>query len=500
MEISFENKMVNAYREVFHQTKRIQESAESVVPDTDDDIGRVASVQTAVMLKSKDVTSRGVTVSGEASAALLYISEDQQKVSFVRLVKSFSMEYELADITPDTVAQVALSIVNCESRVVNPRKVSVTFELAGELSCYRQESLVIDSRLPEDSQEGLHARYESSELLLANAVCEKTFGINEQFSFPSGKPAPSRLVSQQADFAVTDSQLIGSKIIIKGNAIISVCYLSEDVNYPVRTEFTTPFSQIIDIGEESMDNCSLDIELTSAYFDIINTISSEKALDAELHAVIQIVSRSRKSLGYVADIYSNRMPLDCTMQNCQFNMVSSVQKQKLSGDERISVSEDCSDVLSAFVAIADISLEQGKLKAGVNIDVVYRNSNGQLSSVRRAMSMEGETGSLNVRICGAHLSDVYLRPDGQFIDGHVSAEISYLVCGSIELKKVEAVSLDEEAAYDLSKYPTVTLVRAEKESLWELARTYHSSVEQIRAMNEIEEDVSGKMLLIPKAL
>ena len=31
MEISFENKTINIYREVHHQTKRIQESAESVV-------------------------------------------------------------------------------------------------------------------------------------------------------------------------------------------------------------------------------------------------------------------------------------------------------------------------------------------------------------------------------------------------------------------------------------------------------------------------------------
>lgn len=500
MEISFENKTVNIYREIYHQTKRSQESAESVVPDTDDDIGRIASVQTALMLKSKDVTTRGVIISGEATAALLYITEDQHKVSFVRLTKSFTMEYEVADIDPDTVAQVRLSIVNCETRVVNPRKVSVTFELAGELSCYKQESLTIDSRLPAEGSDGLHARYESTELMLVSAACEKTFGINEQFSFPSGKPAPSRLVSQQIDFAVSDSQLIGSKVIIKGNVNLSLCYLSEEVNYPLRTEFTTPFSQIIDIGEESMDNCSMNIELTSAYFDIINTISSEKALDVELHAVIQLVSRSRKSLSYVADIYSNKMPVECATQSRQFGVVSSVQKLKITSDERLSVAEDCTDVLSAFLSITEISLEQGQVKAAVGVDVVYRDSNGLLSSVHRSVNLEGDGGGQNLRLCAARLCDVYLRPDGQFIDGHISAEVSCLVCGSIEVRKVGAVSLDEDAAYDLSAYPTVTLVRVERESLWELAKTYHSSVEQIRAMNELEEEISGRLLLIPKAL
>ena len=500
MEISFENKTVNTYREIYHQTKRTQESAESVVPDTDDDIGRIASVQPAVMLKSKDVTARGVIISGEATAALLYITEDQQKVSFVRLSRSFTLEYEVADIDPDTVAQVKLSIVNCETRVLNPRKVSVNFELAGELSCYQRESLTIDSRLPAEGSQGLHARYESTELMLANAACEKTFGINEQFSFPSGKPSPSRLVSQQIDFAVSDSQLIGTKIIMKGNVNLSVCYLSEEVNYPVRTEFTTPFSQIVDIGEESMDNCSLHIELTSAYFDIINTINSEKALDAELHAVLQLVSRSRKGISYVADIYSNKMPVDCAMQSRQFSLISAVQKLKITSDERLNVAEDCADVLSAFLSITEISLEQGQIKAGVGVDVVYRDSNGLLSSVHRTLTMEGDGGGQNLRLCSARLQDVYLRPDGQFIDGHIVLEISSLLCTSIEVRKVGAVSLNEEAAYDLSGYPTVTLVRVERENLWELAKTYHSSVEQIRAMNDLEEEISGRLLLIPKAL
>lgn len=500
MEISFENKTVNIYREVHHQTKRVQESAESVVPDTDDDIGKLASVHTGVMLKSKDLTSRGVTVSGEATAALLYITEDQSKVSFVRLSKSFSLEYEIADIQPDTVAQVELSIINCEARVVNPRKVSVTFEMAGELSCFCQESLVTETSLPQDSGEGLHAKYDSCELMLVNAACEKTFGINEQFSFPSGKPAPSRLVSQNVEFLVSDKQLIGTKLIVKGNALVSLCYLSEEVNYPVKTEFSTPFSQIIDIGEEGMDNCSLNIELTSAYFDIINTISNDKALDCEIHAVIQLLTRRRRNISYVADIYSNRMPVNCDMQSCQFSMVSGIQKLKLSADERISVAEDCCDVLSAFVSLSDYSLEQGKLRAELGVDIVYRDANALLSSVHRVLSMEEEGERENMKICSARMADVYLRPDGQFIDGHISAEFECMVSDSVEFKKVGTVELDEESAFDTGEYPTVTLVKVQNESLWELAKTYHSSIEQIRAMNELEEDITGKLLLIPKAL
>ena len=500
MEISFDNKCINTFREIYHQTKKIQESAESVVPDTDDDIGRIAAVHSWVILKSKDLTSRGVLISGEASAALLYITESQESMSFVRLSKSFSIEYEVPDAGTDAVAQIGLSIANAEARVINPRKVSVTFEICGELSCYRQESVCLESALPADVCSGLHARYESAELTFTNAACEKTFAINEQFTFPSGKPVPSRLVAAQVDFSVSDSQLIGSKVIVKGSADISACYLSDEVNYPVRTEFSTPFSQIVDIGQERIDGCNVRIELTGAYFDITDIINGDKSLDAEIHAVMQIVSRSRERMVYIADAYSNVMPAQCNVLQCRFDMVSDIQKVKLTADERISIVDDCTDVLSAFLTVAHISQEQTKLTASVNMDVVYRTNQGQISAVRRSISMEGESASGGMRISGARLTDVYLRPDGQFVDGHLALELSCLTCSSVELKKVESVELNEEEKYDTSMFPAVTLVRPDGETLWELAKQYHSSMEKISAANKLDEENPARLLLIPKTI
>ena len=500
MEISFLNKSIDAYREISCQTKRIQESVESVVPDTDEDIGQIAAVQSSVLLKSKDITSRGVLVSGEARASLLYITESRDSVSFVRLSKSFSIEYDVSDITPDALAQISLSVVSAEGRIINPRKVSVSFDIAGEMSCYIREAVNIEASLPGDECPGLHVKYDSAELGTVNAVSEKTFSVNEQFSFPGGKPVPSRFVSGKAEFNAADCQLIGSKVIVKGSADISVCYLSDEVNYPVKTEFSTPFSQIVDIGEENMDLCSAKIELSGAYYDIIDSINGDKALNAELHAVLQMISTSRKKVVYASDAYSNLMPAECLRQNCRFNVLSDMQRIKLTADERISVSDDCADVLSAFVSPARIAQEQTKIRANVNLDIVYRTTSGQISAAGRSVALEGEGASPDIRIIGSRLSDVYLRPDGQYVDGHFALELTCRGCSSVEFERIVSVELDEEEPFDYDQYPTVTLVRTDGESLWELAKRYHSSVERIAALNDVDGDFTGKMLLIPKTV
>ena len=65
--------------------------------------------------------------------------------------------------------------------------------------------------------------------------------------------------------------------------------------------------------------------------------------------------------------------------------------------------------------------------------------------------MEGE-GSTGVRISSARLTDVYLRPDGQYVDGHMALELSCVSVGSVEVRRVDSIELDEENGFDLSDY------------------------------------------------
>lgn len=498
MEISFENRKVSAFCEVFHQTKRIQESIESVVPDTNDDIGRIVSVQTEILLKSKDVTSRGVSVGGEASAVLLYITEGEDSVSFVRVTRPFSIEYESSDNEADMVPQVSLSIVNSEARILNPRKVSVVFEICGELSCYREESICVENILPDDGSIALHTKYEQSEIILNNSVCEKTFAINEQFAFPAGKPVPEKLFSCRTDLCVSDTQMIGSKIIVKGSARLTVIYLSAEECYPISAEFSAPFSQIIDTGKENTESCTAFITQTSAYYDLIDSINSEKTLDVEIHAVTQAVSRCRQSVNYITDAYSNEMPTKCIVESHQYNTASETQLIKLSKDEHLNISEDCDDILCVLTSVVQAVQQQNKLSCTVGADILYRNSSGAISAVRRILVLEGEC-SFTGRILGSRLCDSYFRPEGGTIDAHITVELRSFGSTAAELSSVSSVLADEENMYDFEAFPTLTLVRVENEGVWELAKKYHSCVECISAANDTD-DIKNKLLMIPKSV
>jgi len=265
MKIGFENKTLSCYKEIYHQTKYIQETCENVVPDTNDDIGKIASVQSCVHLKSKDLTGRGVLISGEAVAAVIYVTENERNVSFVKLSKQFSVEYEISEIEADILPQIKLDVQNTEARIINPRKISVTFEICGDLSCYKSADVSIQTVIDKSVDSKIHAKYETVPMTGVNAVCEKTFTLSEQLIFPGGKPVPAQIAMVKSSFDLNESQNVGSKLIIKGNMNLCVCYLSDEVNYPVKAEFSTPFSQIIDVGVDEVDSYSTIVEISAVY-------------------------------------------------------------------------------------------------------------------------------------------------------------------------------------------------------------------------------------------
>lgn len=499
MELSFSHKTASVYREKAHPIQRAQETFESVVPDTDEDIGRILSTRASVLLKSKEATERGVLVGGEIQAVLLYITENENGVACVKLHKPFEMAFELGRRPEENLCQIRLSVCSTEARILNPRKVSATVELLGELSCYSQEEIHLETLLNEQTEPLLHVRREEGETSAVNAVCEKSFALNDQLRFPEGKPVPDRLASQEIRFSADSVQQVGSRAVIKGRAFVDLCYFSEGVDYPLFTRFELPFSQIVDTGAENCSGCTLHFEVTSVWFELIDTISGEKALDTEVHAVLELVSRETLKVSWFSDAYCNRMPLQSATQSLSLQTVSEPRQLMLSGEGSVAIAEDCSDVLCVLPTLGSVSLREGELSAPVGLDILYRTEGGGLAAVHRSFEPGKQSLPAESRLVAARLSSADVRPEGRAIRCRMEVEAQVQNTATREITELSGVVLQEEDAWKPEQFPSVTLVRAGgEEELWTLAKRFHSSVEAIRALNGEERIKGGKALLIPR--
>lgn len=490
MELLFEAKTRRFWRECLHSEERSLVELEGVVPDVNDDVASIASVRAVVRLTSKEVTSRGLRVGGEVEAVLLCITENADAVQAVKLCKEFETEIAAQGLSSDE-GQAFLRVLRAEGRVVNPRKLSVNAEIGVEASLWMREDTVTEL-LPTEEDAGLLCGLsEEAEITGASAVGEKSFAVTESFVFPPERPVPKRLLCAESSFSLGETSRIGSRLIVKGALQIAVLYEAEGFVWPLRQTFSAPLSQIVDLGAEDAICCTLRCEISAQYFDLSDSIGGV-SLSAELHGLLQAVCRARENVRCLSDAYSNSMPLRCLMTELALPHAEETRSISFRASELIAAPEDCAELLAVLPG-----LTRQENEVVVELDLLYRTVNGEIASVRRVLPLRGELSDPDARV----LSLCWKRCDLTIEVGGVQCELeAELRCQKLGVQTKRALcgaELDDEHPIDRSALPAFTLVRGEGESLWELARRYHSSVAAIESANPGQ--TTDEMLLIPRA-
>lgn len=490
MELQLKESTVQVCQDLARLTKSAQITMESVVPDTKDDIGRILSVRPEIYLKSKEIRSRSATVGGEAVLSVLYINEAETAVSYFSLSQSFVLEYELPLAEENDLVQLQLSISNLQSRVLNPRKVSVDLEILGELTASREGSFVISQTLQDDAWP-VHLQTEESDVSLLAAVCEKSFSVNEQLQFPDDAPKPRELISKETVYRVAEREAVGSRLLVKGEAVLQLNYLAEDSELPQRRMLRFPFSQLIDLGACEAESAEVWVTPTSDYINLIDAIDGRKLLDLELHALAQVRARKNQRICYVTDAYSNLMPSSCDSSEELLTEKTAECRIELSAQETIELPEEFQELLAVYPTLGSATAAQGSL----SLDLLCRSTDGKLFPMRRNLTLTPamDYGELSMSAC--LLSECSCRQEDRRLLVQIRAEGEGEALQKMQSRRIVSIQLDEERAFRTADFPTLTAVWAETESVWELAKLYHSSPEAIRSMNG---DCTGNPIFIPK--
>ncbi len=492
MDIHFQETVVPVYRELARIAKSVPVAMESVVPDTKEDIGRILSVLPEIYLKGKEIRTHGVYAEFEVLATVLYVNDKEDAVRHFKISQPVKLEYELPAAEESSSIHLNLTGASAQARAVNPRKVSVDLEIGLEILLSREDTIVISQSLPENCSAPVHILEREAAVTLPSCVCEKILSVNEQLVFSSDAKRPSELICWKTTYRVRDREAVGGRLLVKGQAELTVDYEPEGSEIPCRKTFSVPFSQLIDLGEAEADDAELWIVPTSDYLELIDTIDGQKLLCAELHAVTQVRSRKKQSIRYIIDAYSNRMPCEC--HTADFSMTEQIKRSSfsMSGKETIELPEGTEELISVYPAVNSPS----PAHSAVVLDLLCRSRDGTLSVMRRTVALEADAEAPeNAAILPLALEEPSIRAEGRDLSVQLRAEGELNEQKQISLQCVTSLSLDEEGLIDEASYPSLTAVWAETESVWELAKQYHSSPEAIEAWNG---GVNSNPIFIPK--
>ena len=471
--------------------QRRQFGAEAVIPDSREDAKCVVWCQGGLLLKGKEPSAHGCSFTGEAWAAVLYLTESG-KTDTLRISREVEISVEAEEMNEEALPQISWQLSALEGRLLNPRKLGVSFEIQAVVSCFRKGTAALDSALPEDAPETVHLLEETREALVLLEVREKSFSARETILLQREETAPRSIAGERIRFTELAAERLGGRCVVKGELELRI-WGPDETGLPFFRDFCIPFSQLVDLDKDCEGEILVQAEPSSLYLEWLEGMDGQRSLDAELHGVLQLRIYAQQKISFSADGYSSRMPSRPVRESRTF--LRSVKRQSLllSGEETYPMPEDMQTLLASEPKLGLLEADREQTQLPVSVDLLIRCKDGALDALHRSFRLQTQALPAGAKPLRKELRGFEAKAqDGKLL---LKGEAE-LIFDREEKETVEvmnALELDEDGAWDVEKLPALNLVMTQGESLWELAKEFHSSVEAITACNPEPDG----MLLIP---
>ena len=496
---------LNGYRcdrMVFAKTVTQTQSQECVVPDTLPDIAAILCTSGNVLIRSKDVAEGHVRLEANIPARVYCAGEGGTERFCLDVNIPFYISAESEDVTEGCICTAELTLKHLETRMLNPRKITVRAEITAQLECFA-ETLQEFSTAPETQDGTIHVLEKAAELTEIGCVTEKTFVLTDEFELPQDQGLATEIISQNAQIAIQEMRSVGSKLIAKGSVCSELIYVTERGELEAAT-FQTPFSQIIETQTETEDKLfEIRMLLSGMYYEPM-PVTDGASISVELHLVAQALVYQRFSVRYLSDAYSNAYALELDREQRATMLLSREVVMRDSYTVSIETAGEVRSVISCSAAPAGWSYADGELSLQLRVLACWRGDDGIMSAERMVtVRSTADTGEETLKICGISVQDIHAAPENGGAEVRIGVEIRAFAARETTLDCVAAITYDENAPLDQDDKPTVVILYpGNRGSLWETAKEHCSTVEAICAVNALGEDdaIADRILLIPKTL
>ena len=492
MKIELKNREKSVYKKLCCTRSAAELKEDIVVPDTMEDILRILGCRHQCRIRSKNLETDCVSVGGELDVTVLYIPETGEGIRTISAVIPFEVKLDAPGADSTSVSIVDTSVLNLEVKPVNPRKVSVNADLCVTQCCYKYLDFSW-AEAPDAPTEKLFIKSGEIDYQGVVLASEKMLSLEEDLQLPESIQN-GEFVSACSNLVVESSEVIGSKLIVKGRALIHALYVVSSA--PETADFSIGFSQLFELPDDANEPKVRAVGMvTGQYFEHLG-----EKLAADIRGVIQIVCTEQQHISCIDDAYACGMEL--STNSAEFEYLSAVSCTTSSENISLSYNSDygVSRILCANASCSALDITEGQISTPVTADIIYADSEGSLRScrVRGTAEIPYEIGE-GFELESARIRNIRAaaKADEAVINISVDIEAELYTVMHAEVTMINDISAEpcEAGRAGASAY----MCRAIDGDLWSIAKKYGSDMALIKEINAIEdgESIEGRLLLIP---
>ncbi len=479
MELELKHSELSCYRCMYSKEASQEESVEAILSDAMGDAVEIIDTQGEVFLRGKECEDGLVRIRGSIEGSVIYRNGEGETCA-LPFHSECRMEWTGEELKREGFLWVVLKLRAVEGRILNPRKILVRADLTGTISQWQQEVVrYVDGA----TGNKLETRCEECRIRMVSALVEKVFAVTEDFHLPEGKKPVETILCHTLSAQVEETHPVAGKLIVQGSATLAL--LCRDVEGGISSlRFSAPWSQLLDIPKEP-ESIQIGLMPTALYVD---SIEGGETIALELHLTAQAICMDVCETELLADAYSTEYESELTLGEARIKSPAQEDIQERSLQIPADAPDDLESILFAY---GEVGKRQGNVYP-VRARVLYKSTGGELRLMCREQPLETESHELPA------VTAVHALPTSRGME--LRAELQLTRSGEEEcvLRWIDAITYSEEPSPVKAGAPGLFAVRKGKDSCWELAKKYGSTVELIRQANENmgEKDT---FLLIPKA-
>lgn len=482
-----------------------EETQESIVPDACPDILSVVATEARAQLTRKESLDGKVEAAGCARVTVLYLPDGEEGPRCLELSIPFRCAVNAPGMTGGSPVTVVPRVTNAETRALNPRKVLVRVELAVSVQGWAamDDTLCVPWDDPEYS---IQQRAEELETYVVASTAEKAFAFTDEVRLTASHPGAQDLLGHRLELRCAEAKVIGSKLIFKGEAVLQVRYRTPE-NTLAQGRWELPFSQIMELSGVEED-CACTMEVVERESEVSLTGDEDgRTFAVHLELMAQAVIRQTRQARLFSDAYSVTHQVTVERRGYAFTQLweestaQEVARQTIETPAMARSVEDC------FVALGQPQVERDGLEGVMTVQgrvtVLYTGEDGQLASLTAPVTVQcriglPEGGNCKARCALAGEAQAVAAAGG--IEVRLPVQFTYLTTLTHQREAVAALAVEEREEDE--ERPSVILRLAQPgECLWDIAKAYSTTMDDILAANELPEPerLEGSLLLIPRS-
>lgn len=388
---------------------------------------------------------------------------------------------------------------------MNPRKVLTRLDLTLDLQVFAPAGRVLYTGVCGERAEQIAQLKEKYSVSMVIAVQEKQFSFSDDVVIPGGRPEAEEVLKNRVHLFCTESKIIGNKLIFKGEAAVQIVYRAAS-GMVSSAGWNMPFSQIMELSSATEEAVAeISIQMTGAELSVDpmdgRSVSVSLALNAE--AVI----REKRVMELLTDAYGVGCNMRAEQHAENLSSLFEAERRKEGVRDIIETAILPQTVIDAYVTVGLLSHRRNgqevTMIAETVATVLYLTEDDALLSVSRKFSVESVITLADDVQCNFSCScpdEVTATPTSGGIEVRFAIEFQTVVTGSQRVILVKELHPFEEPAGQGKKPSIVLRVVDSGERIWDVAKRYGTTVEDIVRANGLENETPnrGDLLLIPR--